>query len=158
MNTDKKINRMDIRLKLSLLWIFLLLNMAYADILSLMDATSPIRKIMAGAPTLSGGAAGRCICDGNIDNYDPSIPGFKEKCKSLGKYHYWYIQYSTHRYRRTWSVLYVFCINRSCEHIADYLVCMEMAEARSKRRFAKKERSTIMTSRKKRRKTGHNVI
>jgi hypothetical protein len=50
MNTDKKINRMDIRLKLSLLWIFLLINMAYADILSLMDATSPIRNIMAGAP------------------------------------------------------------------------------------------------------------
>jgi hypothetical protein len=55
MNTDKKLNRVDIRLKLSLLWIFLLMNMAYADILSLMDATSPIRNIMAGAPTPSGG-------------------------------------------------------------------------------------------------------
>ena len=55
MNTDTKPDRMDTRLKLSLLWIFLLLNMAYADILSLMDATSPIRKIMAGAPMPSGG-------------------------------------------------------------------------------------------------------
>ena len=55
MNTDIKTDRMDTRLKLSLLWIFLLLNMAYADILSLMDATSPIRNIMAGAPMPSGG-------------------------------------------------------------------------------------------------------
>lgn len=67
MNTDKKINRMDIRLKLSLLWIFLLLNMAYADILSLMDATSPIRNIMAGAPTLSGGLlAGAFVMETSI--------------------------------------------------------------------------------------------
>ncbi|HEY5557543.1 hypothetical protein [Acetobacterium sp.] len=50
MNTDIKTNRINTRLKLSLLWMFLLLNMAYADILSLMDATSPIRNIMAGAP------------------------------------------------------------------------------------------------------------
>jgi len=55
MNKGIKSNRMDTRFKLSLLWIFLLLNMAYADILSLMDATSPIRKIMAGAPMPSGG-------------------------------------------------------------------------------------------------------
>lgn len=55
MKTDIKTNKMDVRLKLSLLWIFLLLNMAYADILSLMDATSPIRNIMAGAPMPSGG-------------------------------------------------------------------------------------------------------
>ena len=55
MNTDTKTIKMDTRLKLSLLWIFLLLNMAYADILSLMDATSPIRNVMAGAPLPSGG-------------------------------------------------------------------------------------------------------
>lgn len=55
MITDKKTNRMDTRFKLSLLWIFLLINMAYADILSLMDAASPIRKAMAGAPLPSGG-------------------------------------------------------------------------------------------------------
>lgn len=55
MNTDIKTNRMDTRLKLSLLWIFLLLNMTYADILSLMDATSPIRNIIAGASMPSGG-------------------------------------------------------------------------------------------------------
>ena len=35
--------------------IFLLTNMIYADILSLIDATSPIRKIMAGASTPAGG-------------------------------------------------------------------------------------------------------
>jgi hypothetical protein len=45
----------DIESKLSLLWIFVVCNMAYADILSLMDATSPIRKIMNGAYIPSGG-------------------------------------------------------------------------------------------------------
>ena len=45
----------DIKSKLSLLWVFVVFNMAYADILSLMDATSPIRKIMNGASMPSGG-------------------------------------------------------------------------------------------------------
>ena len=45
----------DPRIKLSLLWIFVVLNMAYADILSLMDSTSIIRGIMAGAPLPAGG-------------------------------------------------------------------------------------------------------
>lgn len=44
-----------IKSKLSLLWIFVVLNMAYADILSLMDASSPIRKIMNGAAMPAGG-------------------------------------------------------------------------------------------------------
>jgi hypothetical protein len=38
-----------------LLWIFVILNMAYADILSLMDPTSIIRGIMVGAPLPAGG-------------------------------------------------------------------------------------------------------
>jgi hypothetical protein len=67
MNTNNKITRMDIRLKLSLLWIFLLLNMAYADILSLMDTTSPIRNIIAGAPTPTGGLlAGAIVMETSI--------------------------------------------------------------------------------------------
>jgi hypothetical protein len=67
MNTVKKINGIDVRLKLSLLWIFLLLNMAYADILSLMDATSPIRNIIAGAPLPSGGLlAGALVMETSI--------------------------------------------------------------------------------------------
>lgn len=67
MNTDKNSNGMDIRLTLSLLWVFLVLNMAYADILSLMDATSPIRSIMAGAPTPSGGLlAGAFVMETSI--------------------------------------------------------------------------------------------
>jgi Family of unknown function (DUF6326) len=45
----------DPKIKLSLLWIFVLLNMAYADILSLMDPTSAIREVMGGAPLPSGG-------------------------------------------------------------------------------------------------------
>ncbi len=38
-----------------MLWVFVLFNIAYADILSLMDPTSPIRGIMAGNPTPPGG-------------------------------------------------------------------------------------------------------
>jgi hypothetical protein len=55
MNTNKSTTGIDPRIKLSLLWIFVVLNMAYADILSLMDPTSPIRDIMAGAPMPAGG-------------------------------------------------------------------------------------------------------
>ena len=55
MNTNKSTTRIDPKVKLSLLWIFVVLNMAYADILSLMDPTSPIREVMAGAPMPAGG-------------------------------------------------------------------------------------------------------
>jgi hypothetical protein len=55
MNPNKSTTGIDPKIKLSLLWIFVVINMAYADILSLMDSTSPIRKVMAGAPLPSGG-------------------------------------------------------------------------------------------------------
>ena len=55
MNTNKSTTGIDPKIKLSLLWIFVLLNMAYADILSLMDPTSAIREVMGGAPLPSGG-------------------------------------------------------------------------------------------------------
>ena len=55
MNTNQSTTGIDPRIKLSLLWIFVVLNMAYADILSLMDPTSPIRDRMAGAPMPAGG-------------------------------------------------------------------------------------------------------
>jgi hypothetical protein len=55
MNLNKIATGLDIKVKLSLLWIFVLLNMAYADILSLMDPMSPIRKIMNGASMPAGG-------------------------------------------------------------------------------------------------------
>ena len=55
MNTNKSITRIDPRVKLSLLWIFVIVNMAYADILSLMDPASIIRGIMAGNPLPAGG-------------------------------------------------------------------------------------------------------
>jgi hypothetical protein len=45
---------MDIRARLSTLWVFVILNMLYADIISLMDATSPIRVRMVGAPMSPG--------------------------------------------------------------------------------------------------------
>ena len=55
MFTNNRISGISIKAKLSLLWIFVLVNMAYADILSLIDATSPIRQAMQGAPLPSGG-------------------------------------------------------------------------------------------------------
>ena len=38
---------MDRKVLLSTLWIFVLFNTVHADILSLMDAGGPIRKVMA---------------------------------------------------------------------------------------------------------------
>jgi hypothetical protein len=61
MNTTKLTTGIDPKVKLSLLWIFVLLNIAYADFLSLMDPTSPIRKIMEGAPMPDG-----CLIAGAI--------------------------------------------------------------------------------------------
>jgi hypothetical protein len=53
--TIKSTTGIDPRVKLSLLWVFVIVNMAYADILSLMDPTSIIRGIMAGSPLPAGG-------------------------------------------------------------------------------------------------------
>ena len=67
MNTQKPIVGIDPRLKLSLLWIFVIVNMAYADILSLMDPTSPIREAMAGNPLPAGGLiAGAILMETSI--------------------------------------------------------------------------------------------
>ena len=55
MNTNKSTIGIDPRVKLSLLWIFVVLLMVYADIVSLLDPTSPIREVMAGAPLPEGG-------------------------------------------------------------------------------------------------------
>ena len=54
MNTNKSTTGIDPKVKLSLLWIFVVLNMAYADIVSLMDPTSAIRERMVGAPMSAG--------------------------------------------------------------------------------------------------------
>jgi len=61
MNTNKLTFGIDPKVKLSFLWIFVLLNMAYADILSLMDPTSPIRKVMDGTPMPAGGLVAGAI-------------------------------------------------------------------------------------------------
>jgi hypothetical protein len=55
MNTIKSTTGIDPRVKLALLWIFVVLLMVYADIVSLLDPTSPIREVMAGAPLPAGG-------------------------------------------------------------------------------------------------------
>ena len=65
--TNKSTTGIDPKVKLSLLWIFVILNMAYADILSLMDPTSIIRGIMAGAPMPAGGLmAGAIVMETSI--------------------------------------------------------------------------------------------
>lgn len=67
MNTNKLTIEMDPKAKLSLLWIFVILNMAYADILSLTDPASVIRGIMAGAPMPAGGlVAGAIVMETSI--------------------------------------------------------------------------------------------
>jgi hypothetical protein len=65
--TTKSTIGIDPRVKLSLLWTFVILNMAYADILSLMDPASIIRGIMAGSPLPSGGLlAGAIVMETSI--------------------------------------------------------------------------------------------
>jgi hypothetical protein len=54
MNTDKSATGVNPRVKLSLSWIFVVLLMIYADIVSLMDPTSLIRERMVGAPMSAG--------------------------------------------------------------------------------------------------------
>jgi hypothetical protein len=54
MNTLKSKQSIAPRLKLSLLWIFVVLLMIYADIISLMDQTSMIRERMVGTPMSEG--------------------------------------------------------------------------------------------------------
>jgi len=65
--TNKPTIGIDPRVKLSLLWVFVILNIAYADILSLMDSTSPIREAMAGTPLPAGGLiAGAILMETSI--------------------------------------------------------------------------------------------
>ena len=54
MNTNKSTIGLDPKVKLSLLWVFVVLLMVYADIVSLMDPTSAIRQRMIGAPMSAG--------------------------------------------------------------------------------------------------------
>ena len=44
----------DMKAMLSMLWVFVILNMMYADVLSLMDPTSAIRTRMVGTPMSPG--------------------------------------------------------------------------------------------------------
>jgi hypothetical protein len=67
MNADRQTTGMDIKVKLSTLWIFVLFNMIYADIISLMDPASPIREVMKGAPLPPGGLlAGAILMETSI--------------------------------------------------------------------------------------------
>ena len=55
------------RALLPILWVFVLLNMIYADILSLMDPASPIRQIMVGAARVPAGlVAGAILMETSI--------------------------------------------------------------------------------------------
>lgn len=54
MNQNKLAAGIDPKVKLSLSWIFVVLLMIYADIVSLMDPTSMIRERMVGVPMSAG--------------------------------------------------------------------------------------------------------
>ena len=49
LGADKKGGGTDMKAKLSALWIVVMFSMVYADIISLMDPTSPMRRVLAGA-------------------------------------------------------------------------------------------------------------
>jgi len=67
MNAGRQTTGMDIKVKLSTLWIFVLFNMIYADIISLMDPASPIREAMKGAALPPGGLlAGAILMETSI--------------------------------------------------------------------------------------------
>ncbi len=51
---EKNSSITNVKARLSMLWIFVILNMFYADILSLMDSSSAIRTRMVGIPMSSG--------------------------------------------------------------------------------------------------------
>jgi hypothetical protein len=61
MNSTTTIAGVERKSLLSMLWVFVLVNMAYADILSLMDPASVIRQKMAGAPLPAGGLVAGAI-------------------------------------------------------------------------------------------------
>ena len=127
-STIKSTTRIDPKIKLSLLWVFVILNIAYADILSLMDPTSPIRTAMAGTPLPAGGFVGRRNLNGNFDCHGYPVMDFELQSKSLGKHRYWRIEHPGRCNWRTRSILCFFCNSGSCEHVADHLVCLEVAQ------------------------------
>lgn len=49
LSTGKMGGGTDMKAKLSTLWIVVMFSMVYADIISLMDPTSPMRRVLAGA-------------------------------------------------------------------------------------------------------------
>lgn len=61
MKDSTRIVGVERRVLMSTLWIFVIVNMAYADILSLMDSTSVIRQIMVGALLPAGGLVAGAI-------------------------------------------------------------------------------------------------
>ena len=67
MDASKQTAGMDRKVKLATLWIFVLFNMIYADILSLMDPGSTIRRVMGGSPLPPGGlVAGALLMETSI--------------------------------------------------------------------------------------------
>ena len=53
MNAGERFGGMDLRTTISTLWIFVLFNFVYADIISLLDPVSPFREFTAGNGGLS---------------------------------------------------------------------------------------------------------
>ena len=126
MNTNKSTTGIDPRIKLSLLWVFVVLSMAYADILSLMDPTSAIREVIGGSSIAFRRFGAWRNCNGNLNCYGCLFLGIELQGKSMGDQHHRPIHDLANRCRRTWFVLSVFYGNRSSEYIVDHLVFMEV--------------------------------
>ena len=126
MNITKSTAGINPRVKLSLSWVFVVLLMFYADIVSLMDPTSMIRERMVGTPMSAGFLLGRRSSNDNFDSAGYPVLGIELQSKSLGKRCYWSFHDSTNYRRRARSVLYLVCNRRSCLYIDNYLVYLEM--------------------------------
>ena len=127
MNADRQTTGMDIKVKLSTLWIFVLFNMIYADIISLMDPASPIREVMKGAPLPPGGLlAGAVLMETPIAMVLLSQL-LKRKANRwaniiVGAINIVAVIAGGHA-----SILHTLRNHRSCVYVTYCLVCMEVA-------------------------------
>ena len=88
MKANKSTTGIDPKIKLSLLWIFVVLNMAYADILSFNGCNISDPQSNGGSSIAFGRFGARRISNGNCDCHDYPVLGIELQSKSLGNHHY----------------------------------------------------------------------
>ena len=106
MNTNKSTTGIDPKVKLSLLWIFVVLLMALCGYCFFNGTpTSAIRVKNGGGSDVCGIFAGRRDRHDNFDGHGYPVLGIDLQGKSLGNHHYWCIHDCKYCYRRAWFVL-----------------------------------------------------